>query len=91
MSDHVENLILEQLRAIRANQDRVSDELREVKNRLTTLELNVGILNRENAIQVGAQQQALHADDAAPPLHPASYHDAVKDRLDRIEQQLDVF
>jgi prefoldin subunit 5 len=44
-----ENLILEHLRAIRATQDRHSDDLREIKGRLGILESQVGSLTAQYA------------------------------------------
>jgi hypothetical protein len=49
MDDNVENLILEHLRSIRGAIDKNTDELREVKERLTTVELGIAALRRESA------------------------------------------
>ncbi|MDS4022156.1 MAG: hypothetical protein RKR03_16900 [Candidatus Competibacter sp.] len=38
MADNVENLILEHLRAIRADIGGIKDDVREIKQRLTSLE-----------------------------------------------------
>ena len=38
MSDNVDNLVLEHLRALRGGQDRIEGELREIGARLTSLE-----------------------------------------------------
>ena len=41
MSDNVENLILEHLRGMRGGQERIEHELREINNRITSLEAGV--------------------------------------------------
>lgn len=46
---NVENLILEHLRAIRASQERVEDEIKEVKHRLTGVEAGIAGLRRDGA------------------------------------------
>ncbi|MDO9011402.1 MAG: hypothetical protein Q7U78_06280 [Gallionella sp.] len=38
---NVENLILEHMRGMRADQERIEHELREIKNRITSLEGDV--------------------------------------------------
>lgn len=49
MVDNVENLILEHLRAIRADIGGIKDDVREIKQRLTSLEAAVAGLRRDNA------------------------------------------
>lgn len=49
MSPAVENLVLEHLRAIRATQDRLSEDVQEIKGRLGILETQVGILTAQYA------------------------------------------
>lgn len=49
MTDNVENLILEHLRAIRADIDGIKGDVREIKQRLTSLEAAVAGLRRDNA------------------------------------------
>ncbi len=49
MTGNVENLILEHLRAIRADVAIVKDDVREVKQRLTSLEAGVAGLRRDHA------------------------------------------
>jgi len=49
MSDNVENLILEHLRGMRGSQERVEHELREIKNRITSLEAGVAGIRRDAA------------------------------------------
>jgi hypothetical protein len=50
MSSSTENLVLEHLRAIRATQDRHSDDLIEIKGRLGQIESQVASLNGTYAI-----------------------------------------
>ena len=50
MTDNVENLILEHLRALRGGQDRIGHELREVQSRLSSLETAVIGLHRDACI-----------------------------------------
>lgn len=49
MSENVENLILEHLRGMRASQERVEHELREIKNRITSVEAGVAGIRRDAA------------------------------------------
>jgi hypothetical protein len=49
MSENVENLILEHLRGMRGSQERVEHELREIKNRITSLESGVAGIRRDAA------------------------------------------
>ena len=49
MTDNIENLILEHLRAIRADIGGIKDDVREIKQRLTSLEVAVAGLRRDNA------------------------------------------
>lgn len=44
MTESVENLILEHLRAVRADLASVREDVREVKNRLSTLEAGQGAI-----------------------------------------------
>jgi hypothetical protein len=47
MTDNIENLILEHLRALRGGQDRIEHELCEVQSRLSRLETAVIGLRRD--------------------------------------------
>lgn len=49
MTENVENLILEHLRAMRADIGGIKDDVREIKQRLTGLEGAVAGLWRDNA------------------------------------------
>ena len=48
MSDNVDNLVLEHLRALRGGQDRIESELREVAARLS-LEASIAAGRRDSA------------------------------------------
>jgi hypothetical protein len=45
MTDNTENLVLEHLRAIRTTQDFHSQELQDIKQRITSLESHVALLH----------------------------------------------
>ena len=49
MADHVENIILEHLRAIRTDIGSIKDDVRDIKQRLTSLEVAVAGLRRDNS------------------------------------------
>ncbi|WP_301100469.1 hypothetical protein [Propionivibrio sp.] len=76
MSENIENLMLEQLRAIRAGQDRIEFEVKEVKTRISHLE-NVVLGNRRDS--VGAQEDIYRQQTTI---------DKMADRIDRIEKLL---
>ena len=78
MTDNVENLILEHLRAIRADISGIKDDVREIKQRLTSLEAAVAGLRRDNA--------NLYGDMAD---HHTRY-DRLAERMERIERRLDL-
>lgn len=50
MSPATENLVLEHLRAIRATQDRHTEDFREIKGRLGIVETQIGILTAQYAV-----------------------------------------
>lgn len=56
MADTIDSLVLEHLRALRAGQDRIEDEIKEVKHRLTSVEGGIAGLRRDGA---GTQEQEL--------------------------------
>ena len=47
MTDNVENLVLEHLRALRAGQDRIENELRDMKSRLSAVEAGLNGVRRD--------------------------------------------
>ena len=78
MTDNVENLILEHLRSLRAGQDRLENEMREVAARLTSLEASTAAGRRDSAHnyeEVIRQQSSI---------------DQIKARIDRIERRLEM-
>ena len=77
MTDDPSNLILEHLRSIRTDMGGVRDDMREVKQRLTSLEVSVANLRGE---------VDLHGDFAGQ----SGRIDRVESRLERIEQRLDL-
>ncbi len=75
MPDNVENPILEHLRA---GQDRIENEIKEVKHRLTSVESGVAGLRQDGA---GTQEDRYHQQAAI---------DKIKGRLERIEKRLEL-
>lgn len=75
MSD---NLVLELLRAIRADLGQLSADVREVKHRLTSLELSMAGMRRDIA--------GLYEQGAASNLRS----DTLEDRVQRIERRLEL-
>lgn len=78
MTDNVENLVLEHLRALRAGQDRIEHKLSEVNARLTSLET---AMVRSRADNLGTQEEVYRQQGAI---------DRLSDRLDRVERRLDL-
>ena len=78
MAVHVDNLVLEHLRGLRAQGDLVLAELREVKHRLTALETAV-ISVRRDAVQTDAEL-----------ARQQSAFDRLADRVERIERRLEI-
>ncbi|MDN5870992.1 MAG: hypothetical protein L0H73_09795 [Nitrococcus sp.] len=78
MTDKVENLILEHLRAIRADIATVKNDTREIKQRLTSLETNSAGQRRDTAQLYGdiADQHARY--------------DRLTERVERIERRLEI-
>ncbi|TPV99503.1 MAG: hypothetical protein USCAAHI_01056 [Beijerinckiaceae bacterium] len=75
MTDAPDNLVLEQLRYIRADIGSLRDDMRDIKQRMTTLEIVVG-----NLAGAEASHYAMTAVRA----------DRVDGRLDRIEKRLEL-
>ena len=78
MADNVENLVLEHLRALRAGQDRIENELRDIKGRVSAVETGLNGVRRDLV--------ALAEADARLQVTI----DRMGDRVDRIEQRLDL-
>lgn len=75
MSDAPENLMLRYLRRLDERTERMAEDLREVKHRLSTVEAQVG--------QLLANEQSHYAATMAR-------QDQTDTRLDRIERRLDL-
>ena len=78
MTDNAENPILEHLRGLRAGQDRLESEMREVAARLTGLEASTAAGRRDSAHnykEIIRQQSSI---------------DQIKARIERIERRLEI-
>ena len=77
MGESVENLILEQLRHIRARVDQVADDMSDLKHRMSSLEHSMVAVKREVASgdETDARQQISI--------------DKLVDRIERIERRLE--
>ncbi len=78
MADNVENLVLEQLRLIRADQASIKADIREVKSRLATLEAGQGTI----------LQHMGHQSSSIAQLQVS--FDRIGDRVERIERRLEL-
>lgn len=78
MSDHVDKLILEHLRGMRGSQERIEHELREIKNRITSVEASVA----------GFRRDAAHDNDKI--VQQQIGLDQLAERLERIEKRLEI-
>jgi predicted nuclease with TOPRIM domain len=76
MADNVENLILEHLRLIRTDIGGIREDVREIKQRLTSLETAVAGLRRDNV--------NLYGD----VIDQQSRYDRLVERVERIERRL---
>lgn len=82
MSDNVENLVLEQLRAIRADiltmRNESQNEFSEIKHRLSRVESGIAGIRGDNA---GTQEDVYRQQGVI---------DSIKERLQRIEKRLEI-
>lgn len=78
MSDKVDNLVLEHLRALRAGQDRIENELQDLKGRLSAVETGLNGVRRDLV--------ALAEADARLQVTI----DRLGNRADRIERRLEL-
>jgi predicted nuclease with TOPRIM domain len=78
MTDNVESLIIELLRALRSGQERIEHELRELKSRITSVEAGIASLRRDSA------------DFATTAAEQHARYDRLADRIDRIEKRLEL-
>lgn len=78
MTNNTENLILEHLKRFQAGQDRIERELKEIKGRLSQLEIGVAGVRGDLAHLSGDQaRQQVSMDGLA-------------DRIERIERRLEL-
>jgi septal ring factor EnvC (AmiA/AmiB activator) len=77
MAADIENLVLEQLRAIRAEIASVKEDTREIKSRLIIVESGIASLRRDGG------------DFAASIADQHLRYDRLNDRIDRIEKHLE--
>ncbi len=77
--ENVNNLILEHLKALRSGQERLENELKEMKVRLTSLESTVVDGRRDTVLQ----QEDIYRQQSSI--------DRLGDRIDRIERRLDLY
>jgi len=78
MADNMENLALEQLRAIRSDIASVKEDTREIKSRLVIVESGIASLRRDGG------------DFAASIADQHLRYDRLNDRIDRIEKRLEL-
>ena len=78
MMDNLDDIVLEHLPALRAGQDRIEKGLKKVKQRLTGVETSIAGLRRDN---LGTQEDNYHQKTVI---------DAIQDRLQRIEDRLEL-
>lgn len=78
MTDNVENLVLEHLRALRAGQDRIENEIRDLKGRVSAV---------ENGLN-GVRRDLVALAEADARLQVAM--DRFGERVDRIERRLEL-
>lgn len=82
MSENVDNLVLEQLRALRneilAFRSENQSEFSEIKHRLTRVESSIASMRGEN---VGTQEDVYRQQGVI---------DSIKERLQRIEKRLEI-
>ena len=75
---NVENIVLEHLRALRAGQERIENELRDIKGRVSAVETGLN----------GVRRDLVTLAEADARLQVTM--DRMGDRVDRIERRLDL-
>lgn len=78
MTDNVENLVLEHLRAIRSQIDQIASDIREIKHRIVTVEAGMGTINQ----QIGHLQHAIAGQQVS--------FDRLTERVERVERRLEM-
>ena len=78
MTEAVENLILEHLKRFQSGEDRIERDLKEIKSRLTTVEVTQGsLLQHIGQLASSIAQQQLSMD-------------RTNERIERIDKQLEL-
>lgn len=78
MTDAIENILLEHLKRFQSGQERIERDLREIKTRLSQLEVSVAGVRGDFAHSM--------ADQARLQMS----FDGMSDRVDRIERRLEL-
>ena len=78
MTDNTENLVLEHLRHIRGRVDQISDDVTDLKHRMTSLEHGMSLIKRE-----------IHFGDEVDARQQVSL-DRIVERLERLERRFDL-
>jgi hypothetical protein len=78
MTDPTENLVLELLRSIRADISSIKDDVREVKGRVTDLEVGQATILKHVAHLAGANAEQ------------HSRNDRILERIERLEKRLEL-
>ena len=82
MTDEVDNLVLEQLRAIRAGGADVRRDVRDIKTRLSSLENQVVQMHKSVAFihedLAGVQRRAIRPAERLPPAPTIRLHARVR-------------
>ena len=76
--ENIESLVLEQLRAIRADIASVKEDTREIKSRLVTVESGIASLRRDSG------------DFATSIADQHLRYDRINERIERIEKRLEL-
>ena len=78
MSDSPDNLVLVLLRRLDAKFDRMAEDMQDVRQRLTSVELGLAAVRREVAVLAEAD------------AHLSARIDRLGERMERIERRLDL-
>ena len=78
MTENVDNLMLEHLKKIQAEQSSARERDREMLTRLGQIETTIARIGRDNAHAFAEQVEDRHAMDA------------LKDRVERLERRLEI-
>ncbi len=78
MSENIENLILEHLKKIQAEQAASRERDNEIMSRLSNIESGIARISRDEAMNYGEIIQDRHAVDK------------LKERMERIERRLEI-